>query len=160
MTGTCTKCKREILWAVNPDTGAKVPLDPKALVFKVWTGENGESLCQPVSAGDFAVTHFSTCPDAAAFSGRNKSSEPKTAGVKGKPSYSDNDSFPFGKYKDKAFGEIPAHYLDWLRGQEWVKAEWPGVWTYISEENPSGRAVSQEMDEEPETQGDDENIPF
>lgn len=46
--------------------------------------------------------------------------------------FSDNDKFPFGKYKEegKTFAEVPASYLDWIRGQKWIN-EWPAVRDYI-----------------------------
>ena len=31
---------------------------------------------------------------------------------------------PFGKYKDVYMDEVPATYLDWLRGQSWID-QWP-----------------------------------
>lgn len=44
----------------------------------------------------------------------------------------DRDSMPFGKFKGKAMGEVPASYLDWLHGQPWLK-DWPKVLAYIEE---------------------------
>jgi hypothetical protein len=29
---------------------------------------------------------------------------------------------PFGKYQDRELGDIPKHYLLWLRRQQWVGA--------------------------------------
>jgi hypothetical protein len=42
----------------------------------------------------------------------------------------DDDPMPFGKYKGEPIGEVPAEYLDWLHGQEWL-ASWPRVKKYI-----------------------------
>lgn len=30
---------------------------------------------------------------------------------------------PFGKHKGEEIGEIPTSYLDWLIGQDWLKAD-------------------------------------
>lgn len=44
----------------------------------------------------------------------------------------DSDSMPFGKYKGYRMDEVPASYLDWLHGQDWIH-EWPLVIEYIEE---------------------------
>jgi hypothetical protein len=33
----------------------------------------------------------------------------------------DTDKMPFGKYKDKMIGQVPAQYLIWLRGELKIK---------------------------------------
>lgn len=42
----------------------------------------------------------------------------------------DNDSFPFGKYKGTPMEKVPGTYLDWLMGQDWIDS-WPVVIEYI-----------------------------
>lgn len=42
----------------------------------------------------------------------------------------DENVMPFGKYKGKAMGCVPAEYLDWLIDQPWIKT-WPEVEQYI-----------------------------
>ena len=44
----------------------------------------------------------------------------------------DNDLFPFGKYKDSPMWKVPATYYDWLIDQPWIKS-WPAVETYIED---------------------------
>lgn len=43
---------------------------------------------------------------------------------------------PFGKYKDCEMDDIPASYLDWLRGQSWID-QWPLIAKYIEENSMS-----------------------
>ena len=42
----------------------------------------------------------------------------------------DNSLFPFGKHKGIKMEKVPATYLDWLMGQDWIKS-WPEVVEYI-----------------------------
>jgi hypothetical protein len=42
----------------------------------------------------------------------------------------DNDPMPFGKHKGTSMKNVPADYLDWLRGQDWI-AKWPMVAAYL-----------------------------
>lgn len=44
----------------------------------------------------------------------------------------DDSLMPFGKYKNHRMDEVPASYLDWLHGQDWIH-EWPLVLEYIEE---------------------------
>jgi hypothetical protein len=39
---------------------------------------------------------------------------------------------PFGKYKGTPMKDVPASYLDWLHGQDWL-VSWPQVLDYIEE---------------------------
>ena len=43
---------------------------------------------------------------------------------------SDKRIFPFGIYKGKEFGDVPAEYLDYLHGQDWIE-KWPEVLKFI-----------------------------
>jgi hypothetical protein len=42
----------------------------------------------------------------------------------------DRDAMPFGKYRGQPMERVPASYLDWLHGQDWIR-EWPDVVDYI-----------------------------
>jgi len=42
----------------------------------------------------------------------------------------DSDPFPFGQYKSKRYDQVPAQYLDYLLGMEWIDS-WPRVKMYI-----------------------------
>lgn len=44
----------------------------------------------------------------------------------------DDDPMPFGKHKDTQMDEVPASYLDYIHGQDWIK-KWPDVLAYIEE---------------------------
>jgi len=44
----------------------------------------------------------------------------------------DQDPFPFGKYKDEPMEDVPASYLDWFIGQSWAD-NWPAVVDYIKD---------------------------
>lgn len=63
---------------------------------------------------------------------------------------SDRDQMPFGAHKGKPMEKVPAEYLDWLDGQDWLKAKWPRIKEYIrfnravidkELEDPKGYAV-------------------
>ena len=38
----------------------------------------------------------------------------------------DTSLFPFGKYKGEKMQDVPASYLEWVGGQEWIGG-WPDV---------------------------------
>ena len=44
--------------------------------------------------------------------------------------FTDTDLMPFGKHKGVAMRDVPAEYLDWLIGQDWIN-KWPRVEAYI-----------------------------
>jgi len=44
----------------------------------------------------------------------------------------DESLFPFGKYKGEKMYDVPATYLDWLMGQEWID-KWSDVVNYIND---------------------------
>lgn len=48
----------------------------------------------------------------------------------------DDDKFPFGKYRDSRMADVPAEYYDYLRDQPWI-GNWPRVLDYI--ERHAGR---------------------
>jgi hypothetical protein len=66
----CRSCGREIVWA-ETQHGAKVPLDPKALVFSVLEVGNKLIAVKPggLHGERWLVSHFATCKDANAWSG-------------------------------------------------------------------------------------------
>ena len=47
-----------------------------------------------------------------------------------------NNLMPFGKYKGRDMDNIPADYLDWLIGQDWI-GKFPDVVQYITEHKKS-----------------------
>ena len=56
-------------------------------------------------------------------------------------SLGDDDPMPFGKYGPKGadprrMKEVPARYLDWLSGQDWI-VKWPKVMAYIQWRRPA-----------------------
>lgn len=71
-TTACKGCGNPIVWAVNPATGKRVPLDPKAPIYRVVELPNGECEALRESDGELMVSHFSTCPKANDFSGGGK----------------------------------------------------------------------------------------
>lgn len=83
-TSDCRGCGRPMVWAVTPD-GKKIPLDPKASVYRVTSnGPNEPPTAELVrtrqTVGDndvvqedsYMVSHFHTCPNASDFSGRSR----------------------------------------------------------------------------------------
>jgi len=63
----CAGCGKPIVWAVNPDTGTPMPLDPRPPVYRVVDGK-------AIRVPDVLVLHFATCSDANRFS---KGAKPK-----------------------------------------------------------------------------------
>jgi len=43
----------------------------------------------------------------------------------------DTSLMPFGPYNGTAIGQVPATYLDSIRGQPWVARNYPKVYDYI-----------------------------
>lgn len=66
-TRNCRLCGKPLVFGVNKETGARVPLDTVAPTFAVET--NGEASLIATRA-DAYVSHFATCPAANQF-GRN-----------------------------------------------------------------------------------------
>jgi hypothetical protein len=86
-TSVCRGCQRPILWA-KTTSGGSVPLDPRAVIFRVVSAEakdDGEvlSLTAEVDKPELLerrfVSHFCTCPQAAAFSRSRKPDSPLPA---------------------------------------------------------------------------------
>ncbi len=67
----CAGCGATIVWAVNPATGKKVPLDPRAPIYRFVDAPGGPEALRETD-GELMVSHFATCTKAADFSGRNK----------------------------------------------------------------------------------------
>lgn len=60
----------------------------------------------------------------------------------------DDSPFPFGRHKDKPMRDVPASYLDWLRGQSWLQ-QWPDVAEYIDRNE---KVIDWELDREEQEQ--------
>jgi hypothetical protein len=69
MRGTCRGCGRPVVWLIDTE-GKNQILDPTPPVFIARRNGNGEVIAQRTHAA--FVSHFSTCPKADQFSGRNK----------------------------------------------------------------------------------------
>jgi hypothetical protein len=61
----------------------------------------------------------------------------------------DRDLMPFGEHKGKQMKDVPAGYLDWLDGQDWLPKRWPRVKAYIDH----NRAVIDKELEDPKQYG-------
>ena len=59
----------------------------------------------------------------------------------------DDDPFPFGCHKGKRMQDVPAQYLDWLRGQKWLN-KWPTVADYIER---NAKVIAFELEQEAES---------
>lgn len=55
----------------------------------------------------------------------------------------DTDKMPFGPFRDKPIGEVPARYLDRLRDANWL-SNYPAVADYIQR---NANAIDEELDE-------------
>jgi len=53
----------------------------------------------------------------------------------------DDYIMPFGKWRGKELGHIPADYLLWLYDQDWLPGSWPDIASYIAE---NYKALAQE----------------
>lgn len=62
----CRRCGRPIIWAVNPRTGSKVPLDARpSTVFWLTSGRGTDGTPQCEQVDGVRINHFVTCPHAA-----------------------------------------------------------------------------------------------
>lgn len=43
----------------------------------------------------------------------------------------DKDPMPFGKHKGARMKDVPASWLDWADGKDWLAAKYPRVKAYI-----------------------------
>lgn len=69
-TDPCKGCGRPIVWAMNTQTKAFIPLDPAPLTYTVQkSAGDGPLICGPIEG---MVSHFTTCPKANEFSGSSK----------------------------------------------------------------------------------------
>ena len=55
----------------EPDTGKKIPIDPKPIIYRVYEMKNGIEAVPEVIDGEdiLGVNHFTTCPTASEFHG-------------------------------------------------------------------------------------------
>lgn len=80
-TVACRGCGKPIVW-IELD-GKKIPLDPRAPVYRVWPADDGglrtpqtgerapQKSTETYLAPLYMVSHFATCPKASDFSRRN-----------------------------------------------------------------------------------------
>jgi hypothetical protein len=64
---------------------------------------------------------------------------------------SDSSPMPFGKWKGRKMKEVPATYLDWLRGQVWL-VDWPDVKEYVDKNK---KVIDQELADRDYERGED-----
>ena len=70
-TSTCRGCGKEIIFGIEPETGRSIPLDPRPPVYRIrQVGANVEAIRERMAL----VSHFATCPKAAQFSKRRRTS--------------------------------------------------------------------------------------
>lgn len=63
LTAKCPTCGRDIIWAVNPTTGKRVPIDPRPVIYLLADTVTGLE-CNPLTAAPgtcLGVSHFATC---------------------------------------------------------------------------------------------------
>lgn len=75
-TGPCRGCSAKVLWARNRESGKLIPLDAKAIVYRIVSypedPNRSDTPIEVVRVKDAFVTHFATCPHAKTFSGSRK----------------------------------------------------------------------------------------
>ena len=69
-TRPCTGCGKPVVWALHPENGTPMPLDPRPSVYRVVDGK-------AIRVPDVLVLHFATCSDANRFS--KGATKPKAA---------------------------------------------------------------------------------
>lgn len=68
---TCRGCGRPLVWGVDPESGARIPLDPRPPVYRVIREDaSGDRLLK--RDREAMVSHFATCPEASRFSKKAK----------------------------------------------------------------------------------------
>lgn len=68
----CKGCGNPIVWATNPATGKKVPLDPKGVIYRAVELPNGEVEAIREDDDSVMISHFQTCPEANKFNRSSK----------------------------------------------------------------------------------------
>lgn len=75
-TSPCRGCPSKVLWARNKASGKLIPLDAKALVYKIVSyPDNPHRMDTPIEVvrvKDAFVTHFATCKKPEQFSSSKK----------------------------------------------------------------------------------------
>jgi len=68
-TMPCRACGCPVLFAVNPETGRRIPLDARATTYTVHVVDGVPTIKAKTTGADRAyVSHFCTCPDGQQFS--------------------------------------------------------------------------------------------
>lgn len=63
-------CTVPVLFAISNETGARIPLDTRAPVYRVERGEDG--VVRAIRERDCYVTHYASCRAAGQFSRKGK----------------------------------------------------------------------------------------
>lgn len=73
-TVPCKGCGAPLVWAVNPATGKRVPLDARSVVYQLveQLQVGAEPKLEAIRKPNHFVSHFQTCPKAAEFSRSKK----------------------------------------------------------------------------------------
>lgn len=71
----CRGCGKPMLWGVDQETGAKIPLDPRAPVYELCALEESTNTFTVRRSKTHHVSHFATCPKANQFSGKGNRAE-------------------------------------------------------------------------------------
>jgi len=71
----------------------------------------------------------------------------------------DNDPFPFGKFRGTRMLNVPASYLDWASGQDWLD-KWLDVKKYIADNRAVINKELERSEEDWESQKQDAAAEF
>lgn len=70
---TCRGCGKEMVWAKTAD-GRAIPIDLRPVIYRI-IGPGPNYAAARVPTGEYAVSHFATCPKASEFSSRGKKAQ-------------------------------------------------------------------------------------
>jgi len=76
VNGSCRGCGKPMNWGLDSETGATIPLDPRAPVYEIGPLDEATRTFSVRRVRTHAVSHFATCPKSSDFSkGKRASAE-------------------------------------------------------------------------------------
>lgn len=110
---------------------------------KVMGREEAEALCRELNDDHPFITHEVIDAESQEIVFTPKPATPeKPHALFGPDELTDGSPMPFGSHKGVPMAQVPSHYLDFIRGADWIN-EWPAVRDYIDR---TRKAINQDME--------------